>query len=114
MAKQIDQVADGIYRIGEFWSEYGITINQFLIADEQISPKDCQLYFVKSGEESAVLESLEVDEFGRIKNWPERFFGDAIGEELEDRPRERSERRKADVLFLRKDPGRERDAVGAT
>ena len=53
---------------------------QFLIADEQISPEECRLYFVKRGEESAELQRLEVDEYGRIKNWPDRFFGDAIGE----------------------------------
>ncbi len=64
----------------ETHSEHLFRRLQFLIADEQISPEDCQLYFVKRGEENAVLERLEVDEFGRIKNWPERFFGDAIGE----------------------------------
>ena len=53
---------------------------QYLIADEQISPEDCRLYFVTRGADSASLQRLEVDEFGRIKNWPERFFGDAIGE----------------------------------
>jgi predicted ATPase len=64
----------------ETHSEHLFRRLQFLIADEQISPEDCQLYFVKRGEESAILERLEVDEFGRVKNWPERFFGDAIGE----------------------------------
>ena len=53
---------------------------QSLIADEQIAPDDCRLYFVKRGEESAELQRLGVDEYGRIKNWPDRFFGDAIGE----------------------------------
>ena len=33
--KQIDEIADGIYRIGEFWPEYGITMNQFLIVDDR-------------------------------------------------------------------------------
>jgi predicted ATPase len=54
---------------------------QFLIADEQVSPEEeCRLYFVKREEEIAALERLEVDRYGRIKNWPEKFFGDAIGE----------------------------------
>ncbi len=53
---------------------------QFLIADEHISPEKCRLYFVKRGKEIAALHRLEVDEFGRIKNWPDKFFGDAIGE----------------------------------
>ena len=32
---RIDPVADQIYRIGTFWPEYGITVNQFLIDDER-------------------------------------------------------------------------------
>jgi flavorubredoxin len=32
---RVDPVADGIYRIGTYWPEYGITVNQFLIADER-------------------------------------------------------------------------------
>jgi flavorubredoxin len=32
---RIDAVADDTYRIGTFWPEYGITVNQFLIADER-------------------------------------------------------------------------------
>jgi len=32
---RIDPVADDIYRVGTFWPEYGITVNQFLIADER-------------------------------------------------------------------------------
>ena len=28
----------------------------------------------------AELQRLEVDEYGRIKNWPDKFFGDVIGE----------------------------------
>jgi predicted ATPase len=54
---------------------------QFLIADEKVSPEEeCRLYFVKRGDDGAVLHRLEVDEYGRIRNWPDRFFGDAIGE----------------------------------
>ncbi len=53
---------------------------QSLIADEQISPEGCRLYFVRRGAESAAIERLGVDEYGRIQNWPDRFFGDAIGE----------------------------------
>jgi predicted ATPase len=53
---------------------------QYLIADERIAPETCRLYFVKKEAESATLQRLEVDEYGRIRNWPDRFFGDAIGE----------------------------------
>ena len=53
---------------------------QLLIADEKLAPEDCRLYFVKRDQDITALQRLEVDEFGRIKNWPEKFFGDAIGE----------------------------------
>src|SRR3954453_21870359 len=33
--KLINEITDGIFRIGEFWPEHGITINQFLIVDER-------------------------------------------------------------------------------
>jgi flavorubredoxin len=32
---QLDQVGDGIYRIAAYWPQYGISINQFLIDDDQ-------------------------------------------------------------------------------
>jgi predicted ATPase len=58
---------------------------QYLIAGEYIAPADCGLYFVRPGNDpgtdsAAALQRLEVDEYGRINNWPEKFFGDAIGE----------------------------------
>ena len=31
----------------------------------------------------AVLVPLDVDEFGAVRNWPPRFFGDAMGEARE-------------------------------
>ncbi len=64
----------------ETHSEHLLRRLQSLIADEDVSPDDCRLYFVKRGEESAELQRLVVDEYGRINNWPEKFFGDAIGE----------------------------------
>ena len=35
MTTRVDQVADGIYRIGTWWPEYGITVNQFVINDDR-------------------------------------------------------------------------------
>jgi flavorubredoxin len=32
---RVDAVGDGIYRIGTWWPEYGITVNQFLIDDDR-------------------------------------------------------------------------------
>ena len=31
----VNQLTQGIYRLSEFWPEYGITINQFLIVDDE-------------------------------------------------------------------------------
>jgi predicted ATPase len=38
------------------------------------------LYFVHTEQGSARIEELEVDEYGNIKNWPEGFFGDEMGD----------------------------------
>lgn len=46
----------------------------------QLSEKDVKLYFCKREAEASVLEPLQVDEFGRIQNWPPDFFGDAVAE----------------------------------
>ncbi|MDF5512756.1 DUF3696 domain-containing protein, partial [Vibrio parahaemolyticus] len=32
---------------------------------------------------AATLRPLEIDEFGRVHNWPKGFFGDALGETKE-------------------------------
>ena len=31
----LDEITKGVYRIGQFWPEHGITINQFLVVDER-------------------------------------------------------------------------------
>ena len=65
----------------ETHSEHVFRRLQFLIADEKISPNDCRMYFADHDEDGAAsLHRLETDEFGRIANWPGKFFGDAIGE----------------------------------
>jgi predicted ATPase len=65
----------------ETHSEHVFRRLQYLIADEQIRPEDCRLYFVDRGPDRAArLQSLAVDAFGRVSNWPSHFFGDATGE----------------------------------
>src|SRR3954469_16717804 len=32
---RVDEVGEGIYRVGTWWPEYGIIVNQFVIADER-------------------------------------------------------------------------------
>jgi hypothetical protein len=65
----------------ETHSEHLFRRLQFLIADQQVEADRCRLYFVQRAQgDGAKLRRLEVDTYGRIANWPEKFFGDAIGE----------------------------------
>lgn len=45
-----------------------------------LTEDDVKLYFCKRETEASTLEPLEMDEYGRIKNWPKDFFGDPLGE----------------------------------
>ncbi|MCY1465645.1 hypothetical protein D9M71_838220 [compost metagenome] len=56
---------------------------QTLIAKQQITPNDAAMYFVEREGKAARMRPLELDDFGRVKNWPEGFFGDALGETRE-------------------------------
>lgn len=79
----------------ETHSEHLFRRLQFLVADEQLTKKDCRLYFVnrtESGEPA--LEHLALDDYGRVSNWPDDFFGDAIGEVERQMDRMMARRRK--------------------
>ena len=52
------------------------------------------MYFVEKGKSGAQLRSLNLDEYGRLTNWPDHFFGDAMGETREQ-ARMMFERKKA-------------------
>ena len=41
------------------------------------------MFFGEKEANNAVLRTLEIDTFGRVSNWPEYFFGDALGETRE-------------------------------
>jgi hypothetical protein len=64
----------------ESHSEHFLRRLQRRIAEERLSPEDAALYFVHSEGSHARLEELSIDAYGRIGNWPEAFFGDALGE----------------------------------
>lgn len=67
--------------IVETHSEYMFRHLQLLIAEEKLTPAECRLYFVsRTSHDAAALSPLDVDEFGRISNWPDNFFGDALGD----------------------------------
>lgn len=64
----------------ETHSEHFLTRLQRRVAERHISAEDIAVYFVKSGNNGAELEALELDDDGEILNWPKNFFGD----EMED------------------------------
>lgn len=64
----------------ETHSEHLFRRLQFLIAEGTTRREDCALYYVERDDPSAKITTLESDEFGRVKNWPENLFGDAVGE----------------------------------
>lgn len=69
--------------IVETHSEHLFRRMQTLIAKQQITPNDAAMYFVEREGKTSRLKPLELDEFGRVKNWPEGFFGDALRETRE-------------------------------
>jgi hypothetical protein len=50
------------------------------IAEESISSDDVVLYFCDAPKGESKLTKLEVDLFGKILNWPDKFMGDAFEE----------------------------------
>lgn len=67
----------------ETHSEHLFRRLQTLVAKGATRPDDTALYFVECVGAEARLRTLEMDEFGRVKNWPDGFFGDALGETRE-------------------------------
>ena len=65
----------------ESHSEHLLTRLQRRIAEKQIPEKNVALYFCRNNDGASTIEKLEVDEeSGDIKNWPENFFGDVMGD----------------------------------
>lgn len=69
--------------IVETHSEHLFRRMQTLIAKRQITPKGTAMYFVEREGSAAQLRPLDLDDLGRVKNWPDGFFGDALGETRE-------------------------------
>ncbi|AXV17419.1 hypothetical protein CYG48_13310 [Neorhizobium sp. SOG26] len=69
--------------IVETHSEHLFRRMQTLIAKQDAAIENTSMYFVEREHKSAALRELEVDDFGRVKNWPDGFFGDAMGETRE-------------------------------
>jgi predicted ATPase len=64
----------------ESHSEHFLRRLQRRLAEGVVTPDDVALYFCESGDQGAALRPLEVNLYGEIKNWPENFFGDEMGE----------------------------------
>lgn len=64
----------------ESHSEHLLNRLQRRIAEEEISNEDVSFFFCSEGEDGAYLETLDVDQYGNIKNWPKHFFGNQLGE----------------------------------
>ena len=69
--------------IVETHSEHLFRRMQTLIARRTIQREHCAMYFVERDQNGSQLRHLELDNYGRVKNWPNQFFGDALGETAE-------------------------------
>ena len=66
--------------IVETHSEHLFRRMQTLVARQAIAPADCALYFVDKRAGSSQLRRLSLDDYGRLLDWPEHFFGNAMGD----------------------------------
>jgi energy-coupling factor transporter ATP-binding protein EcfA2 len=73
----------GVQFILETHSEHLFRRMQTLMAKQQVTRDQVAMYFIERDGPGAKLRELVPNEFGAITNWPERFFGDAIGETRE-------------------------------
>lgn len=73
----------GVQFIIETHSEHLTRRMQTLIAKNEVLLTQQRMYYVDRQQDAASLQALEVDEFGTIKNWPNAFFGDSVGEARE-------------------------------
>jgi len=69
-----------IQLIIETHSEHFLRRLQRRIAEGAISPDRVSAYFSDVSKMPARLETLQIDLFGNIRNWPENFFGDDMGD----------------------------------
>jgi len=69
--------------IVETHSEHLFRRMQTLVARNTLTLDDAALYFVERVRNATQVRILDLDHLGRVKNWPEGFFGDALGETRE-------------------------------
>ncbi|HQL86386.1 MAG: DUF3696 domain-containing protein [Lentisphaerae bacterium] len=69
-----------IQLIIETHSEHFLRRLQRRIAEGKITQDSVSAYFANVNKAQATLDSLQIDEYGNIQNWPENFFGDEMGD----------------------------------
>ncbi|RTN97499.1 AAA family ATPase [Enterobacter sp. WCHEn090032] len=69
-----------IQLIIETHSEHFLRRLQRRIAENEISKEKVSAYFSDFIKDKPTLTPLLIDDFGNIKNWPEHFFGDEMGD----------------------------------
>lgn len=77
---RVNGVSRNIQLIIETHSEHFLRRLQRRIAESTGSQETVAVYFANVARTPAVLEPLEIDDYGNIKNWPENFFGDEMGD----------------------------------
>jgi predicted ATPase len=70
----------GVQIILESHSEHLLRRLQLRMAEEKIVPSDVNLYFCSLEKGESKLTTLDMDEYGNIRNYPKDFFGDDFGE----------------------------------
>ena len=70
----------GIQLIIETHSEHFLRRLQRRIAEDAVSNDQVCAYFANTNNCPVSLESLAIDSFGNISNWPDDFFGDEMGD----------------------------------
>lgn len=66
--------------IVETHSEHFLRRLQRRIAEDRVPQDMVSAYFADASKKPVELEPLEIDLFGNIRNWPENFFGDEMGD----------------------------------
>lgn len=64
----------------ESHSEHLLLRIQRRIAEETLASEDVRLYFCDASKGVSTLTPLDVDLYGNIRNWPDKFMGDAFNE----------------------------------
>ncbi|MDR1533732.1 MAG: DUF3696 domain-containing protein [Planctomycetota bacterium] len=64
----------------ETHSEHFLRRLQRRVAEEALPEEKVAAYFAKIGKAGSVLEALEIDAGGNIRNWPDNFFGDEMAD----------------------------------